>query len=130
MEVRGTKEGWIKRRSGYNVTEANVMSFLKKTMLLAGGICWLLFGIGFGFFVLQFLTQGAGLQFLGMDLPIFNPAVSSGSVLTGLVWMAGLSVAACLCLVMSLGMFVRGLGPAEEHKKGTIAGDHRGNKAG
>ena len=36
-------------------------------LCLAGGVCWLLFAAGFGFLVLQFLAQGAGWQFFGLE---------------------------------------------------------------
>jgi len=72
-------------------------------MYLAGGVCWLLFALGFVFFIIEFFADGAGLQFLG-----FLPAVSSGSLLLGLVWLTGFLTAAGICLVVSLWLFKRG----------------------
>jgi len=82
-------------------------------MYLAGGVCWLLFAAGFGFFVLQFLAQGAGWQFFGLEF-VFDPAISSGSLLTGMACTVGLLTAAAVCFVVSLWLFSRGFIPQKE----------------
>jgi hypothetical protein len=86
---------------------AGRMNVLKRTMYLAGGLCWLAFAAGFGFFVLQFLVQGAGMQFL--DTSVFSFSVASGTVLLGLVWLTGLVIATLVCCVVSVWLFARGL---------------------
>jgi hypothetical protein len=79
------------------------MKFLKPALFLAGGILWLLFGIGFAIFLWQFLTNGAGLQLFGN----FVPAVSSGSILFGLIYFTGFAVAAVICFAVGIYLLVR-----------------------
>jgi len=77
------------------------MKILKQMMFVIGGTCWLLFGVGFAIFLWQFLTQGAGLQLFGD----FIPAVSSSSVLFGLTYFIGFSVASFVCFAVGIGLF-------------------------
>ncbi len=75
---------------------------MKRATFLIGGLCWFLFALGFGFFLVQYVCQGAGLQF-------FGPAVSSGTVLMGLVHVVGLVTASFLCFAIGAGLSARGI---------------------
>lgn len=79
------------------------MKFLKSALFLTGGILWLLFGAGFAIFLWQFLTNGAGLQLFGN----FVPAISSGSILFGLIHLVSFSAAAIFCFAVSVSLFLR-----------------------
>ncbi|HXE42127.1 MAG TPA: hypothetical protein VN516_03795 [Candidatus Baltobacteraceae bacterium] len=81
------------------------MKLLKTAMYLVGGILWILFGGGFATVLWQFLTHGAGLQLFGD----FIPAISSGSVLFGLVYFIGLSAASLICFALGINLFTRGI---------------------
>jgi len=93
------------------------MTRIKKALYLAGGLCWLSFGGGFGLLLVQFFAQGTGMQFFGIDLGSVLP-VSPGTVLMGLVWVTGLSIAAFVCLAVSFGLFERGLEKPVKAQKG------------
>lgn len=79
------------------------MEFLKSALYFTGGILWLLFGAGFAILLWQFLTNGAGSQFLGD----FISTVSSGSVLLGMIYFIGLSVASVFCFAISVNLFLK-----------------------
>jgi uncharacterized membrane protein YhaH (DUF805 family) len=74
---------------------------MKRAMFLIAGACWLLFAAGFGFILLHYIEQGAGLQFFGWMF-------SSGSVLVGLVHVVGFVIAALLCFAIGASLLVRG----------------------
>ncbi len=101
---------------------------MKKAMYLIGGACWILFALGFGFFLIRYLSHGAGL-------PVFEWTVSSGSVLMGMIPVVALAVAAVLSFALGVRLCVQwwfGAVDREEDKavKNTFAepGDaHRGS---
>ena len=76
-------------------------------MFLIAGACWLLFALGFGFIFLQYIAQGAGLQF-------FAWIFSSGSVLFGLVHVVGFVLAAFSCFAIGAVLLARGFVKAED----------------
>jgi hypothetical protein len=80
---------------------------MKRVMLIFGGLCWFLFALGFGFFLVQYLNGGVGLQFFG---PIF----SSESVLLGLVQVIGIVMAVFLCFAIGVGLCVHAIVPRNE----------------
>ncbi len=82
---------------------------MKRALLLMGGLCWFLFALGFGFVLTQYVAQGAGLQF-------FGPAMSSGSVLMGLIHVIGFAMAALLCFAIGAGLFASGLHPYQKNQ--------------
>ena len=82
--------------------------YIKSTLLVVAGLCWLILALGIGFFLFQYLAEGAGLQVIGFF------ALSSITVLIGLVHVVGFVAAAYLCFVTGLGLFVHGLVPAPE----------------
>ena len=71
---------------------------------MLGGTCWIASALVFGSLLLQYVTQGAGLQFLLFPL-------SSGSVLFGLVHVVGLMTAVALCFAVGTGLCAHGLVP-------------------
>jgi len=75
---------------------------MKRAMFLIGGACWLLFAAGFGFFLVLYLTQGAGLE-------CFDSTVSAGSVSMGLVPVVGLVAASVLCFIVGAGLCAHGI---------------------
>src|SRR6185312_14130488 len=94
-------------RSGFLIQPRN-QAFMKRTMLLMGGMLWLCFAVGIGVFLVQYIGGGAGLQF-------FGGPVSSGSVLLGLVHVVGFGAAILLCFAIGVGLCANG-----------IAGDFKG----
>ena len=80
---------------------------MKRAMFLIAGACWLLFALGFGIVLLQYIGQGAGLQFFGWMF-------SSGSVLIGLVHVVGFVIAAFLCSAIGACLFACGFVRTEE----------------
>ena len=86
---------------------ANMSQPLKRAVFLIAGACWLLCAVGFGFILLQYIEQGAGLQYFGWMF-------SSGSVLIGLVQVVGFVIAAFLCFAIGLGLLARGFVTARD----------------
>src|ERR1041385_5237042 len=75
---------------------------VKKIVLIILGGCWLVASLAFLMFVVEYVAEGAGLQFLGWG-------ISSGTVLIGLVHVVGLFLACGLCLVIGVGLCSHGL---------------------
>jgi hypothetical protein len=90
---------------------------MKRVMFILCGLAWFLFGLCVGVFSLRYLAGSAGSQNSAAILQIFSP-VSSGSILAGLVHIAGFSVLTAFCLLVGIGLFLHGLIPSEhdEHK--------------
>ena len=80
--------------------------YAKSTMLVAAGIVWLAAGLFIGLILFQNLFGGAGLPTL--------LGLSSFTVVIGLAQFTGFVAAACLCLIIGLGLCVHGLVPAPE----------------
>jgi hypothetical protein len=72
-------------------------TFLKRALTFAVGLCWLGFGTAIGFFLLQYLSAGAGRQVLGISLSTMNVAL-------GVVHFAGFCAGAIICLAFGLFM--------------------------
>jgi hypothetical protein len=87
---------------------------MKRMLYLGCGICWFAFGAGFGLFLLQYVTDGAGWQDLGPRWLISSQAVTSGSVLVGFVHAAGLFALSALCFLVGIGLCLCGLHPRAE----------------
>ena len=81
-------------------------------MFLLAGACWLLVASGFGFILLRYIRQGAGLQFFGWMF-------SSGSVSIGLVHVVGIVSAAFLCFAIGACFFARAFVGAEDDAEKT-----------
>jgi hypothetical protein len=75
---------------------------MKRLLLVMAGMCWVLFALGFALFLVRYIAEGAGLQ-------LYIPVVSSGSVLLGLVHVAGLCMASFLCFAIGSGLIARGI---------------------
>ena len=90
--------------------------YIKSTLLVIAGLCWIAFAVLICVFLYGYLVGGAGLQAFGFLFP-----VSSGTVLVGLVHFVGFSAAAFLSFVIGVGLCALGVVPAPEHKKKTVA---------
>jgi hypothetical protein len=62
--------------------------------------------VGFGFLLVRYFTQGAGLRVFG-----FYFGLSSLTVLLGLIRVAGFAMAAFLCVAIGIGLCAHGLVP-------------------
>jgi len=91
------------------------MRYLKSAMMVAAGFCWLMAAVGFGFFLFQYLAEGAGLQVFGFF------GVSSLTVLVGLAHFIGFVAAAFLCFVIGVGLCAHGLVPAPRLEAKTLS---------
>ena len=78
------------------------MSLLKRILFLIWGSCWLLFAAGFAVLLVQYVSQGAGLQFFGWTL-------SGGSVWIGTVHVIGLILASTICFALGAFFCAHGL---------------------
>ena len=73
---------------------------MKKAVTLVGSGCWLLFAVGFGLLLVEYVKHGAGLQ---LSAWLF----SDTSVLIGMVHICGLAFASLACVAVSAGLWVR-----------------------
>jgi hypothetical protein len=83
---------------------------MKRIFLFCAGLLWLGFALGFGFFLVQYIAGGAGLQF-------FIPVISETSVLVGLVHFIGLATAALICFAISAGLCARAFCGEDQESK-------------
>ena len=95
------------------------MTPLKRVIYVVGGVLWILFSVGFGVILFKYIAGGAGLQSIG------GP-VSSGSVLLGLVHLAGFVAAAVISFAIGAWLCARGLVSDQEHEQQKQIGS-RGN---
>ena len=72
---------------------------MKRTLYLTGGICWLLLALACAALLLQYVLQGAGLQFL--------PFLSNASITLGWIHVIGFASAMLLCFSIAMGMLAR-----------------------
>ena len=91
--------------------------YIKSTMMIMAGLCWIGFALFICFFLFQYLSGGAGLQVFGFFFP-----VSSGTVLIGMVHFIGFVAAACLCFTIGVGLCAYGMvaGSGAEEKLGDL----------
>jgi hypothetical protein len=75
---------------------------MKRALFLMGGMLWLGFALGFGAFLICYMTGGAGLQFFG------GPP-SSASILLGLVHFVGFAAAVAICFAIGIGLCAHGI---------------------
>ena len=75
---------------------------MKRTLLLLGGLCWLLFAVGFAVFLVQYATDGAGLPFFGLS-------ISSGSIALGVFHVIDISAASLFCFSIGAVMCAQGI---------------------
>jgi len=83
-------------------------------MFLIGGICWLLFALGFAVLLVRYVVQGAGLQFSGWMF-------WSGSIVIGLVHVIALAIASSICFAVGAGLWTRGFAPSEKGQENAEA---------
>ncbi len=86
------------------------MTLLKRGLFLGAGLLWLLFSFGFGYLLVRYIVQGAGLQF-------FGPPVSVGSILLGLLPLTGFIVGCFLCFAIGAGLCAHGIVSAGKEQK-------------
>jgi hypothetical protein len=89
--------------------------YIKSTMMVIAGLCWIAFAVGVCLFLFGYLLGGAGLQVSGFFFP-----VSSVTVLVGLFHFVGFSAAAFLCFVIGVGLCAHGVVPAPEPEKKAV----------
>ena len=77
-------------------------SMVKRVLFLLGSACWLVIGLGFGLFLIEYLLQGAGIH-------IFGITISSTSVLLGVVHVSGLSLATLFSWALAIWLGARGV---------------------
>jgi hypothetical protein len=82
---------------------------MKRAVTLIASACWLLFAIGFGVLLVQYLLGGAGLQF---SAGLF----SDSSVLIGMVHVTGLAFASLGCLAVGAALWARAFARAKQEK--------------
>jgi hypothetical protein len=82
---------------------------MKRAMFLTAGVLWLCFALGFAAFLVQYIFQGAGLQF-------FAGAPSPGSVFLGLVHFVGFATAVLICFAVGVGLCAKGM-VTEKHER-------------
>jgi hypothetical protein len=87
---------------------------MKRLMFLFCGICWLGFGLGFGFFLLQYLGNGAGSSEIA---PAGRLGVSPAGTLIGLVHFAGFFLLSAFCFLVGIGLFSYGLVSPRENER-------------
>jgi hypothetical protein len=87
---------------------------MKRVTFIICGLCWLVFGLGSGLFLLQYMTHGAGLQDVGPVLSSFGTAVSPGSVFIGLVHIVGLFMISAVCFAIGIGLCSHGISARRE----------------
>jgi hypothetical protein len=68
---------------------------LKRALCLVASVCWLGIAIGFGVVLVQYLFNGAGVQFFGY-------VISSTSVLLGVVHVTGFAFAMLFSFVLAI----------------------------
>jgi hypothetical protein len=73
---------------------------IKRTLILAAGLCWMVAALGIGAFAVEYLCGGAGLQVLGR----LGLSVSGVGVGIGVVHFIGFCVGAFLCFVVGIGL--------------------------
>jgi hypothetical protein len=86
--------------------------YIKSTMMVIAGLCWIGFAVFICLFLCGYLVGGAGLQVFGFFFP-----VSSTTLLVGLVHFVGFSAAAFLSFAIGVGLCARGVVPAPEPNK-------------
>jgi hypothetical protein len=89
--------------------------YIKSTVLVIAGICWIAFAALICLFLYAYLGGGAGLQVFGFFFP-----VSSTTLLVGLVHFIGFSAAAFLSFVIGVGLCAHGVIPAPEPERKTV----------
>ena len=88
--------------AGYHAGSWQPKTAVKKIVLIILGACWLLASLAFLVFLMEYVAEGAGLQFFGW-------ALWSGTVLIGLVHVVGLLLGCGFCFVIGVGLCAHGL---------------------
>ncbi len=81
--------------------------FIKRALCLLASVCWFGIAIGFGVVLVQYLLNGAGVQFFGF-------VISSASVLLGVVHVTGFAFAMLFSFVLAIWLAACGMTPRAE----------------
>ncbi|HSY17203.1 MAG TPA: hypothetical protein VK815_02675 [Candidatus Acidoferrales bacterium] len=82
------------------------MKDIKRILLVAAGVCWLLFAGGIGLALIQYFAGGGGMQVFGFL------GLSSLTVVLGLGQVIGFVVAAFVCFAIGMLLCLHGLIPS------------------
>ncbi|HEV2694597.1 MAG TPA: hypothetical protein VG347_17010 [Verrucomicrobiae bacterium] len=82
------------------------MKPIKNILLMAAGLCWLGLAAALGLFLIQYFTDGAGLQFFGVQL------FSSLTIVLGLGQVIGFAAATFVCFAIGMLLCLHGLVPS------------------
>jgi predicted RND superfamily exporter protein len=88
--------------------------YVKSTMMVIAGFCWIAVALAIGLFLFGYLAGGTGLQMRPFLFP-----VSSTTVVFGLIQFAGFVAAACFCFAVGVGLCAYGIHPAPKAEKRT-----------
>ncbi len=93
-------------------------NLVKRALLILVGLCFLLAALAFGLILIDYVAEGAGLQFFGLG-------ISSGSILLGLVHVVGFCTAALICFVIGIVLCASGFvsGPKQKNEGRTPSGN-------
>ena len=83
------------------------MREIKSVLLFAAGLCWLLFAAAFGLILIQYFTDGAGLQlFSFLHLSSITITLGAGHII-------GFGASAFVCFAVGMLLCLHGLIPAD-----------------
>jgi hypothetical protein len=85
-----------------SVASSACRSVVKRVLFLLASVCWLLIGLGFGLFLIEYLFQGAGIK-------IFGIPISSTSVLLGVIHVSGLALATLFSFALGIWLGAKGV---------------------
>jgi hypothetical protein len=85
-----------------------MLRYLKSTIMVVAGLCWLAAALLFGLFLLQYLAGDNGFQIFSLLFGIPVMAV------LGVAHVFGIIAAMFICFVIGVGLCVHGLVPAPE----------------
>ena len=89
---------------------ARVVHFIRAAIYLSAGLCFIALSIAFAFFLLQYLSGGAGLQVIPFPF-------SRGGVLVGVVHVIGMLLAAGISFALGIWLCAKGLVPPLEEDR-------------
>jgi hypothetical protein len=93
------------------------VNVMKRAMFIFCGVCWLGFAFAIGIIAWPYLLDGA-VGDSSFIFPLFAP-VTSGSVLLGLVHLAGFIALILACLSIGLNLLLHGFYPKQSQNRYT-----------
>jgi hypothetical protein len=92
---------------------------MKRLGQLIGGLSGFGCAVGFALLLLSYITEGSGLQMIGLPRELFGDPVSSGSIVVGLVHVVGFAMASFLCFAVGAAFCAHAIVPESgEHPEG------------